>query len=186
MTEDLEEIPGSAIVPTVAALFKDHRRFLLTGGQIGVPDLPCQAKDDEHGPHVVSAWEISDWDLENLQKYRTLYLHVMGRTHPPVGMFTIDQDLAATRPGHALAGLPFDDWENHDPPPGDGVARTDCPTPGMDLDEWVRKAPKHVDRFARDLMRTLLDLFEGQLGDDAIAAIWRQIMTLYRRDLGEL
>lgn len=188
MTQKLDlDLSGSAILPTVSALFKDHRRFLLAGRRLGVPDLPAQASDlDGDDPRVLSAWEVSDWDLENLTRFRTLFLSFVGRAHPPVGVFTIDQDLAATRPGHALAGLPFDDWEKRDPPPGDGVQISDCPAAGMELDDWIRKSPKQVDRFARDLMRTLLDLFEGNLSEDSILAIWRAVMTLYRVSLGEM
>ncbi len=55
------------------------------GQEDTVCDLPiCRTHDSDGNSLVISVWELSDEDVEELIKNKKLYFSCMGLTHPPI------------------------------------------------------------------------------------------------------
>lgn len=55
------------------------------GQEEEVFDLPvCQTAYPDEQPCVISCWELSDEDIDNLIQTRQLWLSSYGHTHPPL------------------------------------------------------------------------------------------------------
>lgn len=50
----------------------------------GCGDLPAYKGDGV----IITAWKLSDEDIEILQKTKTLYMSLWGQGMPPVGLYT--------------------------------------------------------------------------------------------------
>jgi len=55
----------------------------------GCGELPiCRVADSKDNPIVISCWDLSEEEIQEIVKTGKLYLWVWGRTQPPVGFTT--------------------------------------------------------------------------------------------------
>jgi hypothetical protein len=55
--------------------------------------LPAEKNVDAQGFHyILTAWMPNKEDLESLQKGNPLFLKILGVAHPPVAMFTVNEN----------------------------------------------------------------------------------------------
>lgn len=55
--------------------------------------LPAEKNVDNHGfPYFLTAWMPNKEDVEALMEGKPLWLKVIGTTHPPVVLFTVNED----------------------------------------------------------------------------------------------
>ena len=54
--------------------------------------LPAEKNIDNEGNHYfLTAWLPNKEDLEALQRGTPLFLKVLGQSHPPIAMYTVDE-----------------------------------------------------------------------------------------------
>lgn len=55
----------------------------------GIPDLPAFVGDNQHSnPVIISKWELSEEEVQQIVKNKSIYLVVAGQGMPPLSMHT--------------------------------------------------------------------------------------------------
>jgi hypothetical protein len=55
--------------------------------------LPAeQGIDDQGFPYFLTAWQPNREDIEALKNGRPLFIKIFGNSHPPIGLFTVDEN----------------------------------------------------------------------------------------------
>jgi hypothetical protein len=77
----------------------EEQNALLSGEELGVQNLPIHLGED----CVVSCWEPSDAEMEEIKKTGKVYLCVVGTTHAPLFLTGNKADIFQIEEGNAGA-----------------------------------------------------------------------------------